>query len=137
MDSAYRVDIDPETLDQAQLELEGIVEQQEQRRIFEEEQKQQLLKQQEQLESEYEDPRNAEGGGGFKGFTKEFGSAVKGGLQDTASSIITLPERAIDMFSGEMEEESKTDEGYNAEWDDWFVDESNPIETKTWWGGAI
>ena len=33
MDSAYRVDIDPETLDQAQLELEGIVEQQEQRRI--------------------------------------------------------------------------------------------------------
>ena len=137
MDSAYRVDIDQETLDQSQLELEGIVEQQEQRRIFEEEQKQQLLKQQEQLKSEYEDPRNAEGGGGFKGFTKEFGSAVKGGLQDTASSLITLPERAIDMFSGEMEEESKTDEGYNAEWDDWFVDESNPIETKTWWGGAI
>ena len=137
MDSAYRVDIDQETLDQSQLELEGIVEQQEQRRIFEEEQKQQLLKQQEQLESEYEDPRNAEGGGGFKGFTKEFGSAVKGGLQDTASSLITLPERAIDMFSGEMEEESQTEEGYNAEWDDWFVDESNPIETKTWWGGAI
>ena len=26
---------------------------------------------------------------------------------------------------------------YGAEWDDWFVDDANPIETKTWWGGAI
>ena len=41
------------------------------------------------------------------------------------------------MFSGEMVEEQKTDEGYKAEWDDWFVDDKNPIETKTWWGGAI
>lgn len=137
MDSAYRVDISPETLDQAQLELEGIVEQEEQRRIFEQEQKQQLEKQQEQLLLEAQDPRNAEGGGGFKGAVKELGSAVKGGLQDTASSIVTLPERAVDMFNGEMQEEGETEEGYKAEWDDWFVDDANPIETKTWWGGAL
>ena len=41
------------------------------------------------------------------------------------------------MFSGEMQEEQQTDEGYGAEWDDWFVDDANPIETKTWWGGAL
>ena len=41
------------------------------------------------------------------------------------------------MFSGEMQEEQQTEEGYGAEWDDWFVDDANPIETKTWWGGAI
>ena len=27
--------------------------------------------------------------------------------------------------------------GYKPEWDDFFVDDSNPIETKTWWGGLI
>ena len=33
--------------------------------------------------------------------------------------------------------ESKTDEGYKPEWDDFFVNDENPIETKTWWGGLI
>ena len=41
------------------------------------------------------------------------------------------------MFSGEMQEEQQTEEGYGAEWDDWFVDDANPIETKTWWGSAL
>jgi len=36
-----------------------------------------------------------------------------------------------------MVEEQATEEGYKAEWDDWFVKDDNPIETKTWWGGAI
>ena len=87
--------------------------------------------------AEIEDPRNKENFGGIRGIAKELGAAIGGGLQDTGSSLITLPERAIDMFSGEMVEEGKTDEGYKAEWDDWFVDDENPIETKTWWGGAI
>ena len=37
--------------------------------------------------------------------SQELGSAIGGGLQDTASSLVTVPERAIDMFSGEMVEE--------------------------------
>ena len=89
-----------------------------------------------QAMAEVEDPRNKKGWG-LKAIGKELGSAVGGGFQDTASSLVTIPERAIDMFSGEMVEESKTDEGYKAEWDDWFVKDDNPIETKTWWGGAI
>ena len=89
-----------------------------------------------QAMAEIEDPRNKEGWG-LKAIGKELGSAIGGGLQDTGSSLVTLPERAIDMFSGEMVEESKTDEGYKAEWDDWFINDENPIETKTWWGGAI
>ena len=97
----------------------------------------QQQKNEEQLINEAKDPRNREGGGGFRGVVKEVQSAIGGGVQDTASSIVTLPERAIDMFSGEMVEESKTEEGYGAEWDDWFVNDANPIETKTWWGGAI
>ena len=89
-----------------------------------------------QAMAEVEDPRNKKGWG-LKAITKELGAAIGGGLQDTGSSLVTIPERAIDMFSGEMVEEQKTDEGYKAEWDDWFVDDKNPIETKTWWGGAI
>ena len=89
-----------------------------------------------QAMAEIEDPRNKKGWG-LKAIGKELGAAIGGGLQDTGSSLVTLPERAIDMFSGEMVEEGKTDEGYKAEWDDWFVDDENPIETKTWWGGAI
>ena len=89
-----------------------------------------------QAMAEVEDPRNKKGWG-LKAIGKELGSAIGGGLQDTGSSLVTIPERAIDMFSGEMVEEQKTDEGYKAEWDDWFVDDKNPIETKTWWGGAI
>ena len=89
-----------------------------------------------QAMAEVEDPRNKKGWG-LKALGKELASAIGGGLQDTGSSLVTIPERAIDMFSGEMVEEQKTDEGYKAEWDDWFVDDKNPIETKTWWGGAI
>ena len=58
------------------------------------------------------------------------------GVQDTASSLITLPERIIDFFTGEMARENK-EGGYKAEWDDWFVDDENPLETKTWWGGLV
>ena len=39
------------------------------------------------------------------------------GARDIASNIITTPERVIDFFNGEMEEEGKTEEGYQTEWD--------------------
>jgi len=70
-------------------------------------------------------------------YVKDTAVGVAGGLQDTASSLITLPERVIDFFTGEMGEEAKTDEGYQTEWDDFFVNDEKPIETKTWWGGLV
>ena len=129
--------IDPQTALDAAAETSQYIEEQEQQRLLREQQAVEQQKQEEQTLAAKEDPRNKEGGGGFRGVVKEFGSAVKGGVQDTLSSAVTLPERAVDMFSGEMVEEQATDEGYGAEWDDWFVDDSNPIETKTWWGSAI
>jgi len=67
-------------------------------------------------------------------YVKDTAVGVAGGLQDTASSLITLPERVIDFFTGEMGEEG---DDYDTEWDDWFVNDENPIETKTWWGGLV
>ena len=89
-----------------------------------------------QYKAEQEDPRNKENWG-VSGVVKELQSAFGGGLQDTASSIATLGERVIDTATGEMQEETKDGGKYTAEWDDFFVDDANPIETKTWWGGLI
>ena len=135
--SDYQIDIDAQALENAQLELQTLAEEEEKNRALQQQRDLELQQAQEQIIAEQKDPRNREDGGGARGFASELGAAVKGGIQDTASSVVTLPERAIDMFSGEMEEESQTDEGYKAEWDDWFVDDDNPIETKTWWGGAL
>ena len=85
--------------------------------------------------AEQEDPRNKENWG-VGGVVKEVQSALLGGVQDTASSAVTLPERVLDAFSGEIQEEQK-DGKYDTEWDDWFTDDENPIETKTWWGGLL
>ncbi len=89
-----------------------------------------------QYAAEQEDPRNQETWG-LDGVVKELQSAFLGGTQDTASSIVTLGERVLDTVSGEIQREQQTEEGYQTEWDDFFVDEANPIETKTWWGGLI
>mgnify|MGYP005727849645 CR=1 FL=1 len=59
------------------------------------------------------------------------------GARDIASNLITAPERVIDFFNGEMEEEGKTDEGYQTEWDQFMYGDGDPIETKTWWGGLV
>jgi hypothetical protein len=91
---------------------------------------------QNQRNAEIDDSRNKENWGAGE-YVKEAFSAIGGGLQDTASSLVTLPERVIDFATGEMAREAKTKEGYKPEWDDFFVDDSNPIETKTWWGGLI
>ncbi len=90
----------------------------------------------EQYAAEQADPRNKENWG-VGGVVKELQSAFGGGIQDTASSVATVGERIIDTATGEMQEETKDGGKYTAEWDDWFVDDSNPIETKTWWGGLI
>ena len=89
-----------------------------------------------QYAAEQADPRNEEQWG-LGAVVKELQSAFLGGTQDTASSIVTLGERVLDTASGEIQREQQTEEGYQTEWDDFFVDEANPIETKTWWGGLI
>ena len=137
MSSDYQINIDAQAIQDSALEFNEIYEENEKLEAQKREQELLLQQQQEQATAEFEDPREKEGGGGLRGISKEIRSAIGGGLQDTASSVVTLPERAIDMFSGEMVREQQTDEGYGAEWDDWFVDDANPIETKTWWGGAL
>ena len=131
------ISLDAEEVMNSDIESQKNYEQSQQFHENREQNQYEIQRLQEQRLSEIDDPRNEEGGGGGRGFLKEIKSAFTGGVQDTASSIITLPERAIDMFSGEMVEENKTDEGYDAETDNWFVNNENPIETKTWWGGAI
>ena len=56
----------------------------------------------EQALAQQEDPRNSETWGA-KAFIKEGQSILSGGLQDTASSIATFPERTADALSGEMQ----------------------------------
>ena len=129
--------VDPESLLESAEEVREFTELDEELREEQAEKEEFLSAEAEQAKAEIEDPRNREGFGGIRGISKELGAAIGGGLQDTASSLVTLPERAIDMFSGEMVEEQKTEEGYKPEWDDFFVDDADPIETKTWWGGAL
>ena len=59
------------------------------------------------------------------------------GARGAASNIITIPERVIDFFNGEMEEEMKTEEGYQTEWDQFMYGDGDPITTKTWWGAFV
>lgn len=63
---------------------------------------------------------------------REIGSALVGGLQQTGSDIVTLPERAIDMARGE----DVGGEEYRPDTDIFGAFE-NPIETRTWWGGVL
>ena len=85
--------------------------------------------------AQQEDPRNAETWGA-KAFIKEGQSILSGGLQDTASSIATFPERTADALSGEMQREREETGTYKPEWTP-FDAYDNPIETKTWWGKQL
>ena len=113
--------VDPESLLESAEEVREFTELDEELREEQAEEEEFLSAEAEQAKAEIEDPRNREGFGGIRGISKELGAAIGGGLQDTASSLVTLPERAIDMFSGEMEEEMQTEEGYKPEWDDAFA----------------
>ena len=84
-----------------------------------------------------DDPRNVdEGIGGLQGLIKEGQSILSGGLQDTASSIATFPERTADALSGRMQKEKEEFGEYRPEWSP-FGAYDNPIETKTWWGKQL
>ena len=62
-----------------------------------------------------EDPRNAENWGA-KALIKEGQSILSGGLQDTASSIATFPERTMDALSGEMQQQREETGTYRPDW---------------------
>jgi len=89
----------------------------------------------EQALAQQEDPRNSETWGA-KAFIKEGQSILSGGLQDTASSIATFPERTVDALSGEMQEQREATGTYKPDWTP-FDSYDNPIETKTWWGKQL
>ena len=89
-----------------------------------------------QYKTTQQDARDNPEGWGLKGLAKEAQSILSGGLQDTATSLATLPERTADMLSGEMQEERKETGAYKPEWDP-FQSYSNPIETRTWWGQLL
>ena len=63
--------------------------------------------------------------------TNELGSIIPGGLRDTASSLLTLPERLGDMISGQAFEEDYD----GPDWDP-LKEENSPITT-TWWGSFL
>ena len=85
---------------------------------------------------EQEDPRNTEQGWGIPAVAEELKSAILGGVQDTAHSIQTFPERAIDTLTGEVQREKKQKGSYQPEWSP-FVNEDDPIITRTWWGQML
>jgi len=65
--------------------------------------------------------------------TKEFFEAVKGGTAKTYSSIISFPERVVDMATGAYEREVKEKGTYTPGFDPLSLSEYDP-EMKTWWG---
>ena len=92
---------------------------------------------QEEIEEKEKAAVEAQGGPNLGDYAKDTVLGAGLGVRDTASSLITAPERVIDFFTGEMGEEGKTDEGYETEWDDFLYGEGDPIETKTTWGGLV
>ena len=81
------------------------------------------------------DPRNADTWGA-KALIKEGQSILSGGLQDTASSIATFPERTVDAITGEMKRQRDATGTYTPDFTP-FGAYDNPIETKTWWGKQL
>ena len=95
----------------------------------------QVQQEDQQAVAEQDDPRNAEQWG-TAAVAKEISSAIHGGVQKTASSITTFPERTIDAISGEMSRERREKGYYRPEWDP-FENYDNPIITRTWWGQLL
>ena len=81
------------------------------------------------------DPRNSDTWGA-KALIKEGQSILSGGLQDTASSIATFPERTVDALSGEMQRQREETGSYKPDFTP-FGGYDNPIETRTWWGKQL
>ena len=94
------------------------------------------VQQEEEKEQEQIDPRMTNDKWGLKAFAKEGQSILTGGIQDTISSSTTFAERTFDAVTGRMQEEKEQQGYYRPDWDP-FVDEDDPIITKTWWGKLL
>ena len=94
------------------------------------------VQEEEQKEQEQIDPRVTNDKWGLKAFAKEGQSILTGGIQDTISSSTTFAERTFDAVSGQMQKEKEEQGYYRPDWDP-FVDEDDPIITKTWWGKLL
>jgi len=110
------LNFNPEALDRK------IAQQQEDREVTMADQAQAEQQQQLNEEAGKNNPPNA---------LQEAGTAVAGGLAQAASDIVTLPERVVDMFNGEMEEAGAD---YKPDWDPFQPDQ---FETTTKWGGFL
>ena len=96
----------------------------------------QAVQLEEKQEQEQIDPRTTNDQWGLKAFAKEGQSILTGGIQDTISSSTTFAERTFDALTGRMQEEKEQKGYYRPDWDP-FVDEDDPIITKTWWGKLL
>ena len=55
--------------------------------------------------------------GVLRHLSKRGQSILSGGLQDTASSVATFPERTADALSGEMQDRAEETGTYKPDWD--------------------
>ena len=127
--------IDREGLDLAADKMEEYLKELEEKDAQKQAVEQEATQKEEQALAQQEDPRNSETWGA-KAFIKEGQSILSGGIQDTASSIATFPERTADALSGEMQEQREATGTYKPDWTP-FDSYDNPIETKTWWGKQL
>jgi len=133
--SGAEINVNLEYADYLADEAEQAQEEYEQARDLRKE-SQSTLQQEKRVSKEIqEDPRNADNWGA-KALIREGQSILSGGLQDTASSLATFPERTLDALSGEMQRERRETGTYRPDWSP-FGAYDNPIETKTWWGKQL
>jgi len=129
------IEIDPDAVEQQANNLDQQLQDNAAEVEASKQQEEETAKANEQEQAQLEDPRS-DGKVGFNlpDIAAETKAAVTGGFQDTASSLVTLPERFGDMFNGEME---AAGDNYKPGWDPTGADGENKIVTETWWGGFL
>ena len=135
MSEKYSIEFDDNDLDFLEKQANSAADEYNKRKLADEQSEQQEQAVEQQAEDEYFDPRNADTWGA-KAFIKEGQSILSGGLQDTASSLATFPERTFDALSGEMQRQRQDTGEYRPDWTP-FGSYDNPIETRTWWGKQL
>ena len=135
MSEKYSIEFDDNDLDNLEQEALKISDAYNERKQAEEASVQAEQQIEQQAADETYDPRNADTWGA-KALIKEGQSILSGGLQDTASSLATFPERTADALSGEMQKQRLETGTYRPDWTP-FNSYDNPIETKTWWGKQL
>ena len=135
MSEKYSIEFDDNDLSFLEKQANNAADEYNKRKLADEQSEQQEQAVEQQAEDEYFDPRNADTWGA-KALIKEGQSILSGGLQDTASSLATFPERTFDALSGEMQRQRQDTGEYRPDWTP-FGSYDNPIETRTWWGKQL